>query len=78
RGKWLHIVSKVFEGYYKQNDLTKEELKAIWYVMLSIQIIFIAYFVQLPDLLKLNEEMFFWIFANKEAIEEVIEGIVKV
>ncbi|MBJ3792731.1 aminoglycoside phosphotransferase, partial [Bacillus sp. OA1] len=25
-----------------------------------------------------NEEMFFWIFANKEAIEEVIEGIVKV
>ncbi|WP_232361700.1 phosphotransferase enzyme family protein, partial [Bacillus thuringiensis] len=78
RGKWLHIVSKVFEGYYKQNDLTKEELKAIWYVMLSIQIIFIAYFVQLPDLLKLNEEMFFWIFANKEDIEEVIEGIVKV
>ncbi|MCT4574177.1 aminoglycoside phosphotransferase, partial [Bacillus thuringiensis] len=54
RGKWLHIVCKVFEGYYKQNDLTKEELKAIWYVMLSIQIIFIAYFVQLPDLLKLN------------------------
>ncbi|PGS19214.1 aminoglycoside phosphotransferase, partial [Bacillus thuringiensis] len=53
-------------------------LKAIWYVMLSIQIIFIAYFVQLPDLLKLNEEMFFWIFANKEDIEEVIEGIVKV
>ncbi len=30
REKWLHIVSKVFEGYYKQNDLTKEELKAIW------------------------------------------------
>ncbi|MCI4139517.1 aminoglycoside phosphotransferase, partial [Bacillus vallismortis] len=77
-GKWLHIVSKVFEGYYKQNDLTKEELKAIWYVMLSIQIIFIAYFVQLPDSLKLNEEMFFWILANKETIEEVIEGIVKV
>ncbi|ADH07318.1 aminoglycoside phosphotransferase [Bacillus cereus] len=38
----------------------------------------IAYFVQLPDSLKLNEEMFFWIFANKETIEEVIEGIVKV
>ena len=46
--------------------------------MLSIQIIFIAYFVQLPDLLKLNEEMFFWIFAKKEDIEEIIEGIVKV
>lgn len=40
--------------------------------MLSIQIIFITYFVQLKDLLKLNEEMFFWIFVNKKAIEESI------
>ncbi|KAA0766606.1 phosphotransferase enzyme family protein [Bacillus sp. SH5-2] len=78
RGKWLHIVSKVFEGYYKQNNLTQEEIKAIWNVMLSIQVIFVTYFVQLPDLLKLNEEMFFWIFANKEDIEEAIGDIVKV
>ncbi|HHL3301982.1 TPA: aminoglycoside phosphotransferase, partial [Bacillus cereus] len=49
------------------------ELQAVWYVMLSIQIIFITYFVQLKDLLKLNEEMFFWIFVNKKAIEESIE-----
>ncbi|MBX0355480.1 phosphotransferase enzyme family protein [Bacillus toyonensis] len=72
RGKWLHIVSKIFEGYYKQSILTREELQSIWYVMLSIQVIFITYFVQLPNLLKLNEEMFFWIFANKEDIEESI------
>ncbi|OJE47886.1 aminoglycoside phosphotransferase [Bacillus luti] len=78
RGKWLHIVSKVFEGYYKQNNLTHEEINAIWYVMLSIQVIFVTYFVQLPDLLRLNEEMFLWIFANKEDIEEAIGGIVKV
>ncbi|MGE7881820.1 phosphotransferase enzyme family protein [Bacillus sp. NPDC094077] len=78
KGKWLHIVSKVFEGYYKQNILMREELKSIWYVMLSIQVIFITYFVQLPDLLKLNEEMFFWIFANKKDIEEAIEGNVKI
>ncbi|EJS76374.1 phosphotransferase enzyme family protein [Bacillus cereus] len=76
RGKWLHIVSKVFEGYYKQNILMREEIKSIWYVMLSIQVIFVTYFVQLPDLLKLNEEMLFWIFANKEDIEESIERIV--
>jgi Ser/Thr protein kinase RdoA (MazF antagonist) len=73
RGKWLHIVGKIFEGYNKQNPLTREEIQSIWYVMLSIQIIFITYFVQLKDLLKLNEEMFLWIFANKEAIEESIE-----
>lgn len=45
--------------------------------MLSIQVIFITYFVQLKDLLKLNEEMFFCIFANKEAIEESIERIAR-
>ena len=78
RGKWQHIISKIFEGYNKQSILTREELQAIWYVMLSIQVIFITYFVQLPDLLKLNEEMFFWIFANKETIEELIERSVQI
>ncbi|HDR7623680.1 TPA: phosphotransferase [Bacillus mycoides] len=73
RGKWLQIVSEIFKGYYKQNILTRAELQSIWYVMLSIQIIFITYFVQLKDLLKLNEEIFLWIFANKEDIEESIE-----
>ncbi|HDR7339577.1 TPA: phosphotransferase, partial [Bacillus anthracis] len=77
RGKWQHIISKIFEGYNKQGVLTREELHAVWYVMLSIQVIFITYFVQLKDLLKLNEEMFFWIFANKEVIEESIERIVR-
>ncbi|MDM5428090.1 phosphotransferase enzyme family protein [Bacillus mycoides] len=75
RGKWLQIVSGICKGYYKQNILTREELQSIWYVMLSIQVIFITYFVQLKDLLKLNEEMFLWIFANKEDIEESIERI---
>ncbi|MCW9132356.1 phosphotransferase [Bacillus paramycoides] len=76
RAEWLHIVRKIFEGYYKNNILTREEIQSIWYVMLSIQIIFITYFVQSVDLLKLNEEMFLWIFANKEEIEEVIASIV--
>ncbi|WP_144532678.1 phosphotransferase enzyme family protein [Bacillus paranthracis] len=78
RGKWQHIISTIFEGYNKQNILMKEELQSILYVMLSIQVIFITYFVQLKDLLKLNEEMFFWIFANKETIEELIESSVQI
>ncbi len=57
--------------------LTKEELKAIWYVMLSIKLSLLLILVQLPDLLSLNEEMFFWIFANKEAIEEVFSQVSK-
>ncbi|MGE7871025.1 phosphotransferase enzyme family protein [Bacillus paramycoides] len=76
RRNWLQIVRTIFEGYNKQNALTREEVQTIWYVMLSIQIIFITYFVQSVDLLKLNEEMFLWIFANKEEIEEVIASIV--
>ncbi|WP_242272635.1 phosphotransferase enzyme family protein [Bacillus cereus group sp. BfR-BA-01310] len=76
RRNWLQIVRTIFEGYNKQNALTREEVQTIWYVMLSIQIIFITYFVQSVDLLKLNEEMFLWIFANKEEIEEVIASSV--
>lgn len=72
RSNWLHIVREIFEGYHKKNALTGEEIQAIWYVMLGIQVIFSTYFVQSSELLKLNEEMFFWILANKKAIEEEI------
>lgn len=75
RSNWLYIVRNIFKGYHKQNPLTKEEIQAIWYVMLGIQAIFITYFVQSTELLKLNEEMFFWILSNKEAIEETIRGV---
>ncbi|BCC24108.1 hypothetical protein BCM0079_2701 [Bacillus cereus] len=69
RGKWQHIISTIFEGYNKQNILTREELQSIWYVMLSIQVIFITYFVQLKDLLKLNEEMFFGFLLIKRLLK---------
>lgn len=75
RSNWLYIVRNIFKGYHKQNPLTEEEIQAIWYVMLGIQAIFITYFVQSTELLKLNEEMFFWILSNKEAIEETIKGV---
>ncbi|PEY40380.1 aminoglycoside phosphotransferase [Bacillus cereus] len=75
RSDWLYIVRNIFEGYHKQNPLSEAEIQAIWYVMLGIQVIFITYFVQSAELLKLNEEMFFWILTNKEAIEETIKGV---
>ncbi|MEY8348086.1 phosphotransferase [Bacillus cereus] len=75
RSKWLYIVRNIFEGYHKQNPLTEEDTQAIWYVMLGIQVIFITYFVQSTELLKLNEEIFFWILTNKEAIEEKIDRV---
>ncbi|PGC32510.1 aminoglycoside phosphotransferase [Bacillus pseudomycoides] len=75
RSNWLHIVRNIFEEYHKHNSLTEEEIQAIWYVMLGIQVIFITYFVQSTELLKLNEEMFFWILTNKETIEETIKGV---
>ncbi|MBJ8028983.1 phosphotransferase enzyme family protein [Bacillus cereus group sp. N21] len=75
RSDWLYIVRNIFEGYHKQNPLSEAEIQAIWYVMLGIQVIFITYFVQSAELLKSNEEMFFWILTNKEAIEETIKGV---
>ena len=77
RGSGNISLAKSLKDIISKSILTREELQAIWYVMLSIQVIFITYFVQLPDLLKLNEEMFFWIFASKETIEELIERSVQ-
>ncbi|KEK23129.1 phosphotransferase enzyme family protein [Bacillus gaemokensis] len=75
RSNWLHIVGNIFEGYHKQNPLTEAEIQAIWYVMLGIQVIFITYFVQSTEMLKLNEEMFFWILTTREVIEKSVREV---
>ncbi|WP_082687107.1 phosphotransferase [Bacillus sp. FJAT-27445] len=69
REKWLLFVGEIVAGYNQLNSLSTSELKSIWYViMLSIQTIFMAYFVNNSSLYELNKAMFRWIYDNKDRI----------
>ncbi|WP_062052125.1 hypothetical protein [Bacillus sp. JCM 19034] len=66
---WLEFVGKLIASYNQVNPLSSNEKASIWYVMLCIQTIFMAYFSNNEDFFKMNKEMFQWIFENRNLIE---------
>ncbi len=64
---WFELVKDVFNGFQQVTPLTKDEIKAIPYVMISIQLVAIAYFSDFDkyqDLLKINCDITDWLIKN--------------
>lgn len=58
--KWLKLYRNIVKGYDEAVKLTEEEKKVLPYVVLSIQLICVAYFAdkeQFAELAKINEKM---------------------
>ncbi|WP_316569420.1 phosphotransferase [Neobacillus sp. YIM B06451] len=69
REKWMLFVGEIVAAYNRVNPISMIELKSIWYVMLSIQTIFMAYFIKDPSVYELNKAMFKWIYGHKDRID---------
>ncbi|MGL5414154.1 MAG: phosphotransferase [Clostridium sp.] len=59
RGKWIEFATAVIKGYESVNKLTVDEIKAIKYMMISIEMIMIAYFARegYYDIVNINIKM---------------------
>lgn len=70
RLKWFRLLTSLILGYGSISPLTKLERDSIWYVLLSIEAIFMAYFCELGNIdeAKKNQEVFLWIYENKDNI----------
>ncbi|MED1107958.1 phosphotransferase enzyme family protein [Bacillus paramycoides] len=75
KNQWFSLIKPMIEGYNNQNPLTQEERSALWHVMLGIQVIFMTYFISSPEILKINQDMFLWIYENKKMIEECVGAV---
>ncbi|MFI8708913.1 phosphotransferase enzyme family protein [Bacillus sp. NPDC077411] len=75
KNQWFSLIKPIIEGYNNQTPLTQEEKSVFWHVMLGIQVIFIAYFINSPEILKINQDMFIWIYENKKTIEECVQAV---
>lgn len=74
--KWLDILSGILFGYDIKGKLTSEEKQAVFYVICSIQMIYIAYFGNndmYKELAKTNRQMLKFIIDNKESIEAIFD-----
>lgn len=68
--QWIDIYHGILWEYDGVVHLIPEEKQALWYVLLSIQMIFVAYFLNcnLPDLAEQNAKELLWIYRHKTAL----------
>lgn len=75
RNNWLTLIPILIDSYTKENDLTNAEKRGIWYIFMSIQLIFTAYYLGVKNekLAKQNLEVFYWLYDNRNTINRFIE-----
>lgn len=71
--EWFAILKNVFAGYQKIIPLTDAEKLAVPYVMMSIELLFIAWFLQQNDLQCVENAMkiFAFVEQNRERVKEI-------
>jgi Ser/Thr protein kinase RdoA (MazF antagonist) len=74
QSRWFTLLTALVEGYTSLIQLTLVERSALWYVLLSIEVIFAAYFTHLKDEkgITQNLEALLWIVENRNPIEAVV------
>lgn len=73
--KWFSILINVFKGYNEVNKLLSQEINAVPYVMKSIELLFVAWFLSQNDK-KCSEnavEIFTFINDNTEKILNILK-----
>jgi Ser/Thr protein kinase RdoA (MazF antagonist) len=75
RNNWVTLIKILIDSYSKENSLTETEKQAIWYILISIQLIFTAYYfgVKNEKLANQNLEVFYWLYDNKDIIHRLAD-----
>lgn len=72
RASWIHFVGELVGHYHQYNPLTDQERKSIWYVLLCIQTVFMAYFAKYKDIYEMNKAMLMWIYDHRVYLENEV------
>ena len=73
---WPEILLGVLQGYNRINPLTNEEKMAVYSIICAIQMIFVAYCDDVPELQELaktNREMLVYMIDNENVIKGIVE-----
>ncbi|WP_210340815.1 phosphotransferase enzyme family protein [Alkalicoccobacillus gibsonii] len=68
REMWPAFVYRLVEAYNHEWALSDSERSAVWYMMLIIQTIFMAFFRKDQALFEMNEAMFLWIYDHQSVL----------
>lgn len=71
-GLWFNLLKELIKGYETNIPLMEIERKAIFPMLLAIQLIFTAYFNdQQADLARMNLEGLLWLFAHQDTVMNI-------
>jgi Ser/Thr protein kinase RdoA (MazF antagonist)/AraC-like DNA-binding protein len=73
--KWPELFGGILRGYDKEGKLTAAEKQAVYYVVLSIQFICVAYFEtreEFKELARINRDMLRYVAVKKEQIKKLV------
>ncbi len=75
RKKWINLLVSILKGYNSINRLKKTEINAIFYVLLSIQLLFMAYMIKINKIrtAQFNQSILKWIYDNKNTINKELQ-----
>jgi Ser/Thr protein kinase RdoA (MazF antagonist) len=68
--EWFNLYHQIMTGYDRYADLSETEKKAAWFVLLSIELVFMAFWCGYGDEKQLedNEKALRWIWNNREQL----------
>jgi hypothetical protein len=79
RAPWLGLLAEIMRGYDRAARLTGAKKRAVFWVIYSVQLIFIAYF-DAPEHARLaqsNAETLRWVWARRREIENLANSCKK-
>ncbi len=75
--QWFDILKNFFGGYEQECELLIEEKQAVPYVMKSIELLFVAWFLEQNDIKCAEDAMKIYKFVEKN-IEEIVKNIISI
>ena len=71
-GKWIEIYKNIIYGYSSVVNLSEEEMQAVPYVVLSNQLVCVAWLSEqekYQDILEVNKKMTSWMVSNWDKLK---------
>lgn len=77
RNEWLEILPILIKSYNEVNNLAVEEKHDIYYMLLCVELVFIAYYLNRDDMdgARKNLEMLKWFLLNEKKIAQKLLGV---
>jgi 8-oxo-dGTP pyrophosphatase MutT (NUDIX family)/Ser/Thr protein kinase RdoA (MazF antagonist) len=68
REKWFEVLREVLRGYDSVSPLTDAEKQSVYYVICSVQLVFVAWGDEQAEMTKVNRELLEFVITNKTRI----------